>query len=269
MRRTAIIRGMVRSLFIPLCSLFISLCCLLCTDALAIVGNARNAGATGDHIVMILGARGNRGIFCTGTALARDLVLTAAHCVAPGGTYQILAYSGALPTPIQTILQHPRYDAQSYARGRVTADVALIKLAKALPDRIAPARLGSGSEAVAPGDRFVIAGFGVTAPERDESTGVARVATLIATGRPGSLQIRLVDPATRNERAGHGACTGDSGGPAFRDNGGRLSVIGVMSWSTGPAESEGCGGMTGVTPIGLYRGWIVDQATKLGSSVAQ
>ncbi len=42
-------------------------------------------------------------------------------------------------------------------------------------------------------------------------------------------------------------------------------VIGVVSWSTGPNASAGCGGFTGVTPLSLYRGWIVETAKALGS----
>jgi secreted trypsin-like serine protease len=44
-----------------------------------------------------------------------------------------------------------------------------------------------------------------------------------------------------------------------------LAVIGVVSWSTGPALSDGCGGLTGVTPLARYRAWIVEQAAKMGS----
>jgi hypothetical protein len=43
-----------------------------------------------------------------------------------------------------------------------------------------------------------------------------------------------------------GACTGDSRAPVFRDVGGKLMVPGVVSWSTGPNNSDGCGGLTGV-----------------------
>jgi hypothetical protein len=44
-------------------------------------------------------------------------------------------------------------------------------------------------------------------------------------------------------------------------------VTGVVSWSTGPKLSEGCGGLTGVTPLTRYRGWIVDAAKKFGSAL--
>jgi secreted trypsin-like serine protease len=81
---------------------------------------------------------------------------------------------------------------------------------------------------------------------------------------PGNLQIRLADPSTGGEAPGIGACTGDSGAPVFEGT----ALTGVVSWSTGPNMTAGCGGLTGVTPISLYRGWIVDTAGKLGSPLA-
>jgi hypothetical protein len=39
--------------------------------------------------------------------------------------------------------------------------------------------------------------------------------------------------------------------------------MGVVSWSTGPGGSAGCGGLTGVTPLELYRKWIFEQAAKM------
>ena len=100
------------------------------------------------------------------------------------------------------------------------------------------------------------------------TSATLRAATLVATGQPGNLQLRLVDPATGGKSDGLGACTGDWGGPVYADAGGSFAVIGVVSWSTGANGSAGCGGLTGVTPIELYRSWIVDTAAKLGSPVA-
>jgi len=89
---------------------------------------------------------------------------------------------------------------------------------------------------------------------------------LVSTGRPGSLQLRLTDPLTRNERSGLGACTGDSGAPVFEAA--ALAMIGMVSWSTGPNNSGGCGGLTGVTPLAAYRAWIVETARTMGSTLA-
>jgi len=99
-----------------------------------------------------------------------------------------------------------------------------------------------------------------------KSGGTVRAASLIATGRPGTLQIRLVDAATLGEKEGLGACTGDSGAPVFRIAPVPL-IIGVVSWSTGPRNSDGCGGLTGVTPLTLYLKWIRGTAKILGNQL--
>ena len=58
-----------------------------------------------------------------------------------------------------------------------------------------------------------------------------------------------------------------SGAPVFEDKQGGPAIVGVVSWSTGPNGSAGCGGMTGVTPLTLYRDWIVQTAQKWGAGL--
>lgn len=232
------------------------------TPAAAMVGGA--APVNGAHAaVTIVGSRGN---FCTGSYIARDLVLTAAHCVVPGADYKIVVYDGERRPSLRDvarIARHPQFNLDNYNKARVTADVALIKLPS--PAQVTPVPLSGARLSVQPGDRFVVSGLGVAAQGDGKSGGTLRQATLVATGRPGNLQIRLMDPATKNARAGLGACTGDSGAPVFMPNGNGYVVIGVVSWSTGPNGAEGCGGLTGVTPLQLYYPWIVETAKSLGS----
>ena len=237
----------------------------LCTPAAAMVGGAQNAPKFTHAVVMLVGQRG----FCSGAAVARDLVLTAAHCVQAGTDYKLVAFDdGGKPTlkSIARIARHPQFDAEAVRRHRTTADVALLKFAQ--PISSAPVPLGPAGLKVAPGDPFLVAGYGLATPGDGKSGGTVRTATLVATGQPGMLQIRLMDPATRNERAWLGACVGDSGGPVFTNAGGALAVIGVVSWSTGPQNSNGCGGLTGVTPLTRYQSWIVEQAKRMGSPLA-
>ncbi len=134
-----------------------------------------------------------------------------------------------------SIARHPRFDFASYAASRATADLALLKLSGPLPDIVMPATLAA-SRRVAAGETLTIAGFGVTVAGTPRGLGVPRMAALTVTGKPGSLQIRLYDKATRNQRIGLGGCTGDSGAPAF-DGEGPL-VIGVVSWSTAPGDER-------------------------------
>ncbi|MCC8942899.1 trypsin-like serine protease, partial [Bradyrhizobium sp. Arg68] len=116
------------------------------------------------------------------------------------------------------------------------------------------------------GGRFTIAGVGVTVRGDGKSGGTIRVAGLVATGKPGTLQIRLVDPVGQGARDGLGACTGDSGAPVFEDKQGGPVIVGVVSWSTGPNGAAGCGGITGVTPLTLYRDWVMQTARQWGAS---
>jgi hypothetical protein len=238
----------------------------LASSADAMVGGAPPASESGRAVVLIVGSRGTS---CSGVSLARDLVLTAAHCVLPGADYKLVEFDDAHAPKLQAasaILRHPQFDVGAVLRHRVTADVALMKLASA--SKAVPATLAPAGMPVAAGDRFLVAGYGVAIPGDGKSGGTVRIARLVATGQPGALQIRLVDPATKGERAGLGACTGDSGAPVFRETAATLALIGVVSWSTGPKLSEGCGGLTGVTPLERYRGWILQTAAELGSPLS-
>ena len=234
--------------------------------AWAIVGDAPPlADGVGRSVVTIVGSRGN---FCTGTLIAPDLVLSVAHCVGPGATYKIVDY-GADRRPqlrdVKNIADHPGFNMQTMLGHRATADVSLLQLETPKKN---PSPIGAPTMPLAAGHSFTIAGIGVTIRGDGKSGGVVRSAALVATGQPGTLQIRLVDPAGGGTRAGLGACTGDSGGPVFQDQQGKPVIIGVISWSTGPNNTGGCGGLTGVTPLTLYRDWIEKTAKQWGSVLA-
>jgi secreted trypsin-like serine protease len=237
---------------------------LLVSPAYAIVGGAAPSGAgVARSVVTIVGSRGN---FCSGSLIAPTLVLTVAHCVGPSADYKIVSY-GAERKPqlrdVKRVAVHPGFQMQAMLAHRATADVALLQLK--IPDEgKTPARLGAPLLPISPGAKFSIAGIGVTVRGDGKSGGIIRAASLVATGKPGSLQIRLVDPVTGGARDGLGACTGDSGGPVFEDQQGGSVIVGVISWSTGPNGSGGCGGLTGVTPLTLYRDWILQTARQWG-----
>jgi hypothetical protein len=240
---------------------------LVSAPAYAIVGGGTpSAEGIGRSVVTIVGSRGN---FCTGALIAARLVLTAAHCVQPGAVYKIVEY-GADRQPqlqdVRTVSIHPAFSMQAILAHRATADVALLQL-EAPPRANNPAALGVPQVPIVVGSRFTIAGIGVTIRGEGSSGGTTRVAGLVATGQPGTLQIRLVDPVAKGIRDGLGACTGDSGGPVFEDRQGGPAIIGVISWSTGPNGSAGCGGLTGVTPLTLYRDWILQTARQWGFAI--
>jgi hypothetical protein len=234
--------------------------------AAALVGGAP-AGSGPQAPGMIVGARGQ---YSTRHPGARDQVQTAAHCVPAGADYKLVEFDAQRRPNLrdaQSVARHPQFSQKTFDSHRATADVALIKFASPVASA-APAAIHGERLAVTPGDSLSILGYGLTQIGNGKSGGTLRSATLTVTGQPGNLQIRLMDPASRNQRAGLGACTGDSGAPVFREIGGRMKVVGVVSWSTAPGNEAGCGGLTGVTPLSLYYPWIVETAKKLGSPLA-
>ncbi len=241
-----------------------ALALLISSPAAAIVGGAApSTEGVGRAIVTIVGSRGN---FCTGSLIAPTLVLTVAHCVQPGAEYKIVEY-GADQKPelkdVKRVAVHPGFQMQTMLAHRATADVALLQLASPANGKTA-AVLGAPQLPIAPGNMFTIAGIGVTVRGDGKSGGVVRTARLMAAGKPGTLQIRLVDPVAQGARDGLGACIGDSGGPVFEDQQAGPVIVGVISWSTGPQASAGCGGLTGVTPLTLYRDWILQTGRQWG-----
>jgi hypothetical protein len=240
-----------------------------CPPAAAMVGGAPPAPQTlARHVVLIVGSGGT---FCTGVAIARDLVLTAAHCTLPGADYKLMEFDAAhqpVLRDVSRIARHPQFDLKTLLAHRATADVSLLKLAAPLAESFAPAPLAAPARPILVGDAFTVVGFGVAVRGEGKSGGTLRAADLVATGQPGTLQIRLVDAATNGETAGLGACTGDSGAPAFVAEGERRAVAGVVSWSTGAKLAAGCGGLTGITPLVRYRDWILEIARQMGSRLA-
>ena len=240
---------------------------LLASPAHAIVGGGTpQADGVARAVVTIVGSRGN---FCTGSLIAPKLVLTVAHCVQPGADYKIVD-RGADGQPqlmnVRTVAIHPSFNMQAMQAHRATADVALLQLEIPLKGK-STVPVGAPNIPIQVGSRFTIAGIGVTVRGDGKSGGTTRVAGLVATGQPGTFQIRLVDPVTNGVRDGIGACTGDSGGPVFEDKPSGAVLVGVISWSTGPNGAAGCGGMTGVTPLTLYRDWILQTARSWGAAL--
>jgi secreted trypsin-like serine protease len=241
-----------------------ALALLASTPAGAIVGGAAASNeGIGRSVVTIVGSRGN---FCSDALIAPSIVLTAAHCVQPGADYKLVE-TGADRQPqlqdVRKVAVDPDFNMQTMLAHRATADVALLLL-DAPPKGKNPTAIGVPQAPLAAGNAFTISGIGVTIRGQGNSGGTIRSAALIATGQPGTLQIRLVDPLTLGARDGLGACTGDSGAPVFETGPNGPVIIGLVSWSTGPNGSGGCGGLTGVTPLTLYRDWMLRTAKQWG-----
>ncbi len=227
--------------------------------AAALVGGAPPAVQTiARHVVLIVGG----GSACTGVAIAPDLVLTAAHCVMKGGKFRLASFESNRPMirNVMSVAAHPQFTLQEDA-----PDVALIRLAPLPQGQLLPVAFSDRRAPITVGDRFIVAGFGISKMGDRRSAGKLRAATLMATGRPNTQLVSLIDPQTLGEKAGLGVCNGDSGGPVFEERDGRLTLIGIISWTGSNDGEPRCGFISGVIPLPRYHHWIVETAAKMGT----
>jgi len=206
--------------------------------------------------VLIAGERS----LCSGVAIAPDLVLTAAHCVFDNGKYRLVTFEGRRSgsKEVTAVTPHPQFSPRSDA-----PDLALVKLAARPAPNLIPVAFSDRRAPPSVGDRFIVAGFGVAVQGDRKSAGKLRAATLVATERPNSQQLSLVDPLKLGDSAGLGVCNGDSGGPVFDEN--DHTLVGIISWSSRNDGEPVCGFLSGIIPLPRYRYWIFETATRMGS----
>jgi hypothetical protein len=198
-------------------------------SALGVVAAARPAHAViqgtssshGSYTVRLVGP-----FYCSGVAVARRVVITAAHCANRG----MRIHGGGGSAGIARVTRSAVLD--DGRRISVAGDAAILTLTAPLSGGIAP--IGDGD-----GERFVIAGYG-TANERYRlAFGTLREATLVAA-EPRAL----VDP-NRSGSISASACFGDSGGPVLR--GGML--VGIVTRAAHPSPRIACGHLTRWAPV--------------------
>jgi Trypsin len=122
--------------------------------AAALVGGAPQADQSiARSVVMVVSS--DKG-YCSGVVIAQDLILTAAQCVHPATSYRIIGFDAPKPlTPkalksVSSTVVHPEWDPTAILRHRVSADVALVKLAAPLPPAYMPVALADEKIVTAP-----------------------------------------------------------------------------------------------------------------------
>jgi hypothetical protein len=212
----------------------------------AIVGGTEEAGPLARASVMVLSSKGG---VCSAVVVARDAVLTAAHCASGADQYRV-HWRGEDGQPVliepAAIAVHPGYDRKAVEARRRSIDLAVVRLPEPLPSRFEVAVL-SGAKPQRD-ETLSVGGYGVSREGDGRSSGTYRQASVRAIEPYGPSTILVWA-----EGDAAGACQGDSGGPITRS--GQQAVAAVATWSKGP-KGRLCGALTQGVLVGPQRAWI-------------
>ncbi|WP_170378659.1 serine protease [Ruegeria atlantica] len=221
------------------------------------------------------------GQFCGGSLVAKDWVLTAAHCVPATAPEEVQIYAGSqtLPTGngaapagvrvgLERIVSHQEYDAATKDN-----DIALLKLERPIEIQTTqPATVDNFSTALADGAEVTVIGWGHTS-EGGQSTPVLQEVSVALQPRdtceenygqflntlPGGAPI-ITDNmfCAGRPQGGVDSCQGDSGGfigIKSDNNGDGWIQFGIVSWGIGCARPE----LFGVyTNVANYIDWLTE-----------
>ncbi len=193
------------------------------------------------HVVGI-GMNQQPGVFCTGVLVAKNLVVTAAHCT--GATMypneMFIVFGTDLRGQVikrqvqggKVTEDWPKLDA---TKEKDWGDIALLRFEDQAPEGYSPIRLLGSSELLHNGMEVTLAGYGLTnmRPQRDPGK-LMKTDVILTNSAYAATEIQF------DQIDGKGACHGDSGGPAFARVNNKLFLIGVTSRSATESGGRNC-----------------------------
>ena len=214
------------------------------------------------------------GQFCGGALIARNWVVTAAHCVPDTEPTEVDVYVGSVTLPsgnggtrggtrlhLSKIVAH-----QSYVAANHDNDLAMLKLAQPAPSNLLTAVAATPAVEAAQGvtgKSLNVIGWGATSERGDTTPKLMEVSVTVQDRQQCEANYRDVVPNARitdnmfcaGELQGlKDSCQGDSGGfIGVARPGGGYDQLGVVSWGIGCARP----GLFGVyTRLAKFEPWL-------------
>jgi secreted trypsin-like serine protease len=183
-----------------------------------LAGNAQTDNSDLAVVEILFTKAGEEGEFiCTGTLIARNVVLTAGHCTLGSAAGRVIVGTTAEDaideSEIAKFIPHPAYDPNTAAN-----DIGIVVLADPILTTRPLAVNDTPLEELVPAERMATTvikqvGYGVTerSAQGASGAGIKRIGYTFMTELAG----REFAVSTNGNAAGATACGGDSGGPAF------------------------------------------------------
>ncbi|WII71768.1 trypsin-like serine protease [Bdellovibrio sp. 22V] len=190
--------------------------------------------------------------YCTGTLLAKNIVLTAGHCLTSADRDHEIRFGLKLERASRRVLKALREP--HYTKDPIFGpanDVALVKFEGRVPEGYVPAKLIENFSSLRVNAPVLIAGYGMAYPRLRTGLGTLRKTTLPLSKpdyKPNEFKI-LQEGKT-------GTCFGDSGGPVYAMERGEFKLIGVTSKVARKENGHRCLGSSIYSRVDFYQAWI-------------
>lgn len=240
----------------------------LSTRETDVVGGKKVSTGQSPWQVALVSSTGNPAVsvFCGGTLINSEWVLTAAHCLYEHATCNkipkqgmFVAYGSTdLGKKVSLIAPNKLIHPKGYSCNSKAFDIALIKLEEPI-SVVPPVQLASPSTATSlalSGQRLMTTGWGLTSVGGYNSRYLMEVEIPVVSNNQcqNAYSIALPKGVICAGEVGKDACTGDSGGPLYqRQQGNQAIQVGIVSFgdSCGKAKTPGV-----FTSVAEYLPWI-------------
>ena len=190
---------------------------------------------------------------CTGTLIAANIVLTAAHCVTGGCASRV--FIGDDITGLGQVIDVEQVEVHpGYRDSKPFDDIALLVL-KSPAQNVAPRRIARADTPERVGQVRLV-GFGTTESTGTLGYGIRReVDVAVATADSAFGARALTEFVAGSPIFQRDSCPGDSGGPAYVEVAGEWLLAGATSRGTrGAVKKCGDGGI--YERVGAYASWL-------------
>lgn len=223
---------------------------------------------------------GMRQSYCTATLIAKNIVLTAAHCfdsdLIPDVksfnvvfSTQVVDFGTRISRPGVATKSHPDYNSLQRKPRLYDHDIAIAMFSGDLPQGFAPVSIDSDVAADYSNADVYVYGYGrlydYTGTPGDYGSGgggyLRRGVMRVNATYNQTPDRYFIAPTSKNF-----VCQGDSGGPEFYNKGDVLKVIGVNSAAIGdllPNGKQLCRGVSQATKVAPFASWIMNEQKKM------
>jgi secreted trypsin-like serine protease len=191
-------------------------------------------------------------IFCSGTLVGKNTIVTAGHCVEAmyGDAYVVFGLGeNAANVEGRKIIKsatHEKYGSVVIDESaKDVFDIGMAEFEGDLPAGFKPAQILPDDTVLKNGATILLVGYGVTSGAIQTGSGVLRHTSVpIRDEAYGISEIQTDEVAA-------GSCNGDSGGPGFIEQNGQIYL-----WGTTSRGDSGCVNNGIYTKVTYYRDWL-------------